>query len=103
MTNIKKGDLVKILSGKDRGETGKVLSLDTKLDTATIEGRNIVIRHRKPKKGGEKGQKLRLPKPIAASRLMVVCPHCNKPARMGHVVDEKGIKNRVCKRCEKRI
>ncbi|MDP3993749.1 MAG: 50S ribosomal protein L24 [Candidatus Doudnabacteria bacterium] len=103
MTNIKKGDLVKILSGKDRSETGKVLKVNTKLNMATVEGRNIVFRHRKPKKGGEKGQKLRIPMPMRASRLMVVCPHCKKPARIGHVTDEKGMKRRVCKRCGKNI
>ena len=103
MTNIRKGDLVKILSGRDRGETGKVLSVNTKFDMATVEGRNIVFRHRKPKKGGEKGQKLELPMPMHASRLMVVCPHCKKPTRIGSVTDEKGTKSRICKQCGKNI
>ena len=95
MTNIRKGDLVKILSGRDRDKTGKVLGVNTKLDMATVEGRNIVFRHRKPKKGGEKGQKLQLSMPMHASRLMVVCPHCKKPTRISRVTDEKGIKSRI--------
>ena len=101
--HLRKGDLVKVLSGKDRGKTGKVLTADLKLAQATVEGRNILVRHQKPKKAGQKGQKIQVPMPIRVSRLMVICPHCKKPARVGHATDEKGIKSRICKKCNKRI
>ena len=100
---IKKGDTVKILAGKDQGKTGKVLHVSEKSGKATVEGRNIYVHHQKPKKSGEKGQKIQLPKPINVSKLMLVCPHCAKPARIGRITDEKGIKIRICKKCKKQI
>lgn len=103
MFNIRKGDNVKILLGKDRGKTGKVLNVDPKTDRVTVEGRNIYVRHERPKKAGQKGQKIEFPRAMNASNLMLVCPHCGKPARIGHMIDEKGVKFRTCKRCGKKI
>lgn len=100
---IKKGDTVKILSGKDRGKTGKVLSANLKLRKIVVEGANIFTRHERPKKQGQKGQKIQLPRPTDSSNVMLVCPHCRKPARIGYSIDEKGIKSRICKNCRKRI
>lgn len=101
--NLRKGDTVKILGGKDRGETGKIVAVYTKVHKATVEGRNIFVRHRKPKKSGEKGQKIQVPKPLHLSSLMLICPHCGKTTRAAHVIDEKGIRSRKCKKCGKRI
>ncbi len=103
MLHIKKGDLVKILSGKERGKTGKVLTMDEKSGRAVVEGRNLVTRHEKPKKSGQKGQKIQFPTGLKLSNLMLVCPHCGKSTRTGILVDEKGVKSRVCKKCKKRI
>ena len=101
--HIRKGDNVKILSGKDQAKTGKVIAVDYKFGKATVEGRNIFVKHQRPKKAGEKGQKVQMPRPLQISNLMLVCPHCGKPTTTRHMVDEKGIKARVCKKCEKRI
>jgi large subunit ribosomal protein L24 len=101
--NLRKGDEVKILSGKDRGKTGKVLHINQKTGRATVEGLNLSFRHQKPKKSGQKGQRLQLPTPLGISNLMLVCPFCKKPTRVGHMTDEKGLKTRVCKKCKKRI
>ena len=103
--NLRKGDEVKILAGKDRlsGKTGKILSVFPKTDRATVEGLNLSYRHKKPKKAGQKGQKLQLPTSIQISNLMLICPFCKKPTRVSHMTDEKGIKSRVCKKCKKRI
>lgn len=103
MESIKKGDTVKILIGKDRGETGKVVFVSSKSGKATVEGRNIYTRHERPKKAGQKGQKVMFPRPLQISNLMLVCPHCGKPTRVGHLVDQEGVKTRVCKKCKKRI
>lgn len=103
MIHLHKGDQVKILSGKDRNKTGKVLAVSLKLEKATIEGRNIFTRHERAKKAGQKGQKVQFPRPIHVSNLMLVCPHCGKPARVGYATDDKGVKHRSCKNCKKRI
>ena len=100
---IRKGDTVKVLVGKDRGKTGKILSMDKKSTRATVEGVNIFFRHERPKKAGQKGQKIQFPVPIHISNLMLVCPHCHKPTRISHQVDEKGQKMRICKQCKKGI
>lgn len=101
--NLRKGDTVKILSGKDQGKTGKVLGVSAKSARATVEGLNIFTRHQRPKKSGEKGQRIQFPKPVHFSNLILVCPHCGKTTRAAHLTDEKGIKSRVCKKCGKRI
>ncbi len=103
MAHIRKGDEVKILVGKDRSKTGKVASMHQKSFTATVEGLNIRVRHQRPKRSGEKGQKIQFPAPIHISNLMLVCPHCGKTTRVAHQVDEKDVKTRVCKKCGKRI
>ncbi|MBI4050424.1 MAG: 50S ribosomal protein L24 [Candidatus Doudnabacteria bacterium] len=103
MTHIRKGDEVKVLAGKERGRKGKVAKLNLKTLRAVVEGLNIKIRHQRPRKAGEKGQKVQLPASIHISVLMVVCPHCGKTTRAGHERDEKGAKFRICKKCGKRI
>lgn len=100
---IKKGDTVRILSGKDRGSTGKVLGVSKKSGRVTVEARNLITRHQRPKKQGEKGQKIQVPMPLHPSNLMLVCPHCGKPTRVGQMTDDKGVKTRMCKKCQKRI
>ena len=100
--NLKTGDQVKILAGKDRGKTGKVQYVDGKSGRITVEGINLHIRHQRPKKQGEKGQKLQIPSPIHPSNLILVCPHCGKTTRIGHKI-ENGIKARLCKNCGKSV
>ena len=100
---LKKGDNVKVLAGKDRGKTGKVITIDPKAAKITVEGINLLTRHQRPKKSGQKGQKVRLPAAMPSSRLMIICSHCNKPTRIGSHVDEKGIKLRICKKCGKSV
>ncbi len=101
--HLRKGDNVKILVGKDNGKTGKVVAVNYKDSRATVEGLNIYTKHERPKKSGQKGQKVKFPRPITMSNLMLICPHCKKPTRVGHQTDDKGLKSRVCKKCQKRI
>lgn len=101
--HIKKGDTVKILTGKDRGKSGRVLAVDPRGARATVEGLNLFFRHERPKKQGQKGQRVQLPGTVALGKLMLVCPHCKKAARIGHATDDKGQKTRICKNCGKTI
>jgi len=101
--HVKKGDTVRILLGKDRGKSGKILSLNTKKNSAVVEGLNLYYRHERPKKSGQKGQKLRLPMPVNMSNLMLIDPTSKKPTRTSMAVDEKGVKQRVSKKSKKVI
>jgi len=100
---IKKGDTVKMLAGKDRDKTGKVLVVFPKEGRLVVEGVNIVKKHIRPRKAGEKGQTVEVPSKVPVSRTMLVCPTCNKATRVGlkRTVgeDRKSTCDRVCKKC----
>jgi large subunit ribosomal protein L24 len=100
--NLKKGDLVKILSGKDKGKTGKILEVMPRERKVVVEGLNISVRHSRPRKQGEKGQRLELPKPLDASKVMFVCPKCNQPTRLNIKHLETG-RARICKKCKESL
>ena len=100
--NIKKGDEVKVLAGKDKGKTGKVLEVIPSENRIVAEGLNIHVRFSRPKRKGEKGQRMEVPGPMTAAKLMLVCPHCGKPTRVGREVTDSGI-YRKCKKCGKAI
>lgn len=95
---IKKDDNVIVLSGKDKGKTGKVLQVLPREEKVVVQHVNIRTMHARPKKQGEKGQIVKSESPVYASTVMLVCPKCAKPARIGARVDEKN-KVRVCKKC----
>ena len=95
---IKVNDTVKIISGKDRGKTGKITHVLVEENRIVVEGVNIAKKHSKPKKQGQKGQIIQMPMPISVSNAMVVCSSCSKPTRVGKkTVGSKKV--RACKRC----
>lgn len=99
---IKKGDTVLIISGKDKGKKAKVLEAFPRQNRITVEGVNIVKRHRRSRKEREKGQIIEVPKPVDVSNVKLVCPKCGQPVRLGYRLTEKG-KYRVCKKCGQEI
>lgn len=103
---IKRGDTVLIISGKWKGKTGKVLKAFPKEMKILVEGVNIVKKHQKPKRMGEKGKIVEIPKPISVSKAKLVCPSCKKATRVGYKIveskDEK-LKLRICKKCKAEI
>lgn len=96
---IKKGDTVSMLTGKDAGKTGKVLRVDPKLNKVSVEGLNMRVKHTKPKRQGEKGQQVHFPGFVSQSNVMIVCPSCGKPSRIGAVNNGDKLV-RQCKRCK---
>ncbi len=116
---IKKGDKVQIILGKDRlkrtkkGEKtmkanqGKVLQVLPEAKKIVVEGLNIRIKHVRPRKQGEKGQKIEMPAPMDISNVMLVCPRCNKATRIGYKITKsesgKEKKARICKKCKETI
>jgi len=101
--HIKTNDTVVVLSGRDKGKQGKVLITDIKGEKAVVEGVLVAKRHKKPRKQGEPGGIITKETPIYVSKLMRVCPKCNKPTRPAHRIDKKGEKVRVCKKCDAEI
>jgi large subunit ribosomal protein L24 len=111
---IRKGDLVQVLSGKDRGKQGRIIEADPGKGRVMVENLNLVKKHRKPrplKDSSRMGQTqiqpggvIELTAPLPVSSVMLVCPTCNRPSRVGYEFreDEKGrrIKVRVCKRVD---
>ncbi len=96
---IKKGDNVQIIAGKDRGRHGKVLEVRAASDRVVVEGLNIRKKHSRPRRGGEKGQIIEFPASLPASRVMLVCPHCQKLIRVAYRIPEGGVKERWCRKC----
>lgn len=99
---IKKGDKVVVLGGKDRGKVGSVQKVMPKKKQAIVEGANLLKKHIKPSQKHPKGGIVTFPAPIHLSNLMVVCPKCEKPTRVGYKFkDRKGKKKkeRTCRRC----
>ena len=96
--NIKKDDKVIVLSGKDKGKTGKVLVADPKAFKVIVEGVNVATKHQKPKKQGQDGGIIKVETPIYVSKVQLVCPKCGKGTRVGHKIAD-GKKVRVCKKC----
>ncbi len=98
MNRIKKGDTVKITTGKDRGKTGKVLRVDVASNRAAVEGLNVFKKHSRPRKQGEKGEVVSVARPVALSNLLPVCPSCGTGRRVG-VKGTGDARSRVCKKC----
>ena len=99
---IKKGDQVEITTGKDSGKRGEVLFVFPKLEKIVVKGANIVKRHLKSRRDGEKGQRIEKEAPFHVSNVMLVCPHTGKLTRIGYKV-EGGEKVRVSKKSGKTI
>jgi large subunit ribosomal protein L24 len=98
--HIKKNDMVYVLSGKDRGKTGKVLRVFLDKNRAVVEGLNYIQKHTRPNpQKNVKGGILPKESPIHISNLMVVCKRCNKHSRAGISSMQDGRKVRVCKNC----
>ncbi len=96
--HVKTGDNVQVISGKDAGKTGKVLAVSPAEGKVIVEGLNMVTKHVKPRRQGEQGGIVKAEGAMYASKVMPVCPKCNKPTRVGHAVVD-GKKVRVCKKC----
>jgi large subunit ribosomal protein L24 len=107
---IKSNDQVKIIAGKDKGKIGKVLQVFPVDGRASVEGLNLLVKHLRPQKKGDKGQRVEFPAPLHLSNLQLICPKCAKPTRIAFEIEEvkqgdsiKHKKIRICKKCKKTI
>ena len=96
--HVRKNDLVMVVTGKDKGKTGKVLRINKKKDRVIVEKVNMIKRHVKPSQKS-KGGIMDKESPIHVSNVMIYCEKCSKPVRTGKRLLEDGKKARYCKRC----
>lgn len=98
---IKKGDVVHVIAGSDKGAIGKVLHVDPKNKRAIVENVNFVKRHRPSKMQGKRpGGIVEQEAPVHISNLMLKCPKCGKPTRIGAKISDTGAKERICRKCK---
>lgn len=96
---IKKNDEVVVISGKSKGQRGKVLSIDNSKDRVIVEKLNLVKRHQKPTQNNPTGGIITKEAPMHVSNVNLYCQKCDGPSRIGKKVLEDGNKARVCKTC----
>lgn len=101
--NVKTGDRVMIIAGKDKGKVGNVKKTNPSESQVFVEGANLVTKAQKPNPmAGVQGGLIKLEAPLDSSNVMIVCPNCEKPTRIKH--DEvEGKKIRVCKKCGEQL
>lgn len=96
--HVKKGDNVLIIAGKDKGNTGKITSVDPDAGRVIVDGYNIITKHTKPRGANAPGGINKVPGPIDASNVQVICDACKKATRIDHKdIDGKNV--RVCSKC----
>lgn len=96
---LKKGDTILIITGKDKGKEGKIIKVFPKKERVMIEGLNLYYKHTRPKRQGEKGEKVQVPRPIHISNVSLICSACKKASRVGFR-QIGNIKERYCKKCK---
>ncbi len=99
---IKSNDKVKIIKGKDRNKEGKVIQVFPIAGKVVVEGLNLMKKHLRTRKAGEKGQVIELSAPVRVENVSLVCPKCNHTTRVGFKLDGKD-KKRVCRKCKEFI
>ncbi|GAV23833.1 50S ribosomal protein L24 [Carboxydothermus pertinax] len=97
--SVKKGDTVLVIAGKDNGKKGKIVQVIPAENRVIVEGVNIVKRHTRPNQKLPQGGIVEKEAPIHVSNVMVVCPSCGKPTRVGKKFLADGKKIRICKKC----
>jgi large subunit ribosomal protein L24 len=96
---IKKGDRVKVLTGKDRGKDGEVTRVLPAKGKVIVDGVNVVKKHQRATKATMQGGIIDKDMPVPVANVALICPSCGKPTRVGFKIDNDGTKVRSCKKC----
>ncbi len=96
---IKKNDMVLVLTGEEKGKRGRVLSVNPKKARLLVEKLNMIKKHMKPSRKYSQGGIIDKEAPIQRSNVLLICPKCDKPTRIGHKILKSGVKVRLCKKC----
>jgi len=100
---IRKGDMIEVVAGDDKGRRAKVLEVLPKRSKLLVEGVNQVYKHLRRDRKNPQGGRLQKEAPVDASNARVVCPKCNAGVRVGYQTKTNGTKVRVCKKCNAEI
>lgn len=98
--HVKKNDMVKVIAGKERGKTGKVLRVLPDKGRVVVESLNLIKRHTRPTQSQPDGGIIEREAPLSLSNVMLMCASCSEPARTGIRNLEDGSKTRYCKKCD---
>jgi len=96
---LKKNDTVLIITGDEKGKKGRVLGVDPGNNRLLVERLNMIKKHMKPSKKYSQGGIIEKEAPVHMSNVMLVCPKCSKPTRIGNSILENGKKIRSCRKC----
>lgn len=99
---IKRGDNVIMLGGKDKGKKAKVILVFPEMGKVVVDGLNLVKKHLRAKKQGQKGQIISKERAVSVSSVALVCKSCDKPTRIGFKVEGDN-KIRICKKCKSEV
>jgi|UniRef100_A0A7C4U8U9 large subunit ribosomal protein L24 len=100
---LKKGDLVVVISGSDKGKKGKIKYVDREKNRVIVEGVNFVRKHTRPRRMGEQAGIMEIEAPVDVSNVMLICPRCKEPAKIGRTKLQDGKSARYCKKCKEII
>lgn len=101
--NLRKNDTVLVIAGKDRGQKGKIRQPMPRKGRVIVEGLNIIKRHTKPRGQARQAGIIEREAPLPVSNVMLLCPKCNQPTRIGSRLLEDGSRVRECCRCREVI
>ena len=96
---IRKGDRVRVLTGKDRGKDGEVMRALPREGKVIVDGVNVARKSQRPTRTTQQGGIIDKDMPIEVSNVALICPSCGKPTRVGYTIDKSGQKARVCRKC----
>ena len=99
---LKKNDNVIMLGGKDKGKKGKIIHVFSDTNKIVVEGLNLIKKHTRARKQGQKGQVVAKERAVDASAVALVCKSCDKPTRLGYKIDGDN-KVRICKKCKSEV
>ena len=99
---LKQGDKVKVIAGKNKGEEATIERVYKKSNKVLLPGVNMYKKHVKKNEQMPQGGVVDLPRPLDVSKLMLICPNCNKQTRVGYKIEGEK-KQRICKKCESAI
>jgi large subunit ribosomal protein L24 len=97
--HVRRDDKVIVVSGKDKGKIGEVISVQPKTGKVLVKDVNIVTKHQKPSRQNMQGGMVQMEAPIYSSKVMLYCDKCKKATRISKKILEDGSKVRVCKKC----
>jgi large subunit ribosomal protein L24 len=101
MRKIRKGDKVRVISGNDRGREGEVVRVYSKAQRIIVKGVGMITKHQRPTQRQREGGIIEREGTIPLANVLVICPECDRPTRVGFIIEETGEKLRLCKQCQR--